>query len=73
MSIKKETAEEIYKRGLEGIHDFCMNRDFNIYCSQILKDAEYFLKKGQQSNKFLKPTANSFGALSDELKEKLKN
>ena len=42
---KQKTREEIYKQALENIRGFCMNRDFNIYCKQILQDIEYALKK----------------------------
>lgn len=55
---KQETAEEIYKRALESIRDYCMNRNFHIYTNQILKETEYYLKKGQQvSNKVQIPSS----------------
>ncbi len=40
-----ETAlERRYRKALENIRDFCMNRDFNIYCRRILQDVEDALK-----------------------------
>jgi len=62
MSIKNETAEEIYKRGLASIRDFCRDREFNIYCAQVLHSAEYYLKKGERANK-LEPTKHSLRKL----------
>jgi len=55
MSTKKNTVEEIYRRALENIRDFCRDRESNIYCSQILKKTTYSLIKGQQLKKPLFP------------------
>ena len=45
----REKAEEIYRRGLIAVRDFCENRNFNVYCKSIVHDVNYVLKKGRQA------------------------
>ena len=38
------SLERRYRKTLEHIRDFCMKRDFNVYCKRILQDVEDVLK-----------------------------
>lgn len=47
--------EKRYRKTLEHIRDFCKDKDFNIYCSQILQTVEHALKLEEDIAKTKKP------------------